>query len=489
MAWFEMHERNSPQLFWLNGIAGIGKSTVASTISSIVDKRGELGASHFFSRINGRINHATVFTSFAYQLSKYDRRMKKEIAQALDEDSEVGFQAIKDQFRLLIVEPLSRLPFPPNRLLFVIDALDECQEAGAEELLTQLLAQVSHIPFLKVLITGRPEHHITSTLHLRKGHETIVMHDIEQHVVEGDMDVFFRGQFRKIQEQFRRMGVIWEWTEEQLRELVRRAGKLFIYAVTVCKYIGDRGIAEPAEQLRIVLGAGSVLCSSSPYADLDALYTQLLSVAIPPKRDDRLVERFHIAVGAIITLVEPLPIDALVRLTNLPIAPLGALLVKLSSVLSIPDSCSDTLEIYHPSFPDFLKDPRRCEEERYLIVPAHAHARLAANCLDLMILHLKRDMCGIKDHSKMNKDVEGLEDRVRKVIPPWLRYACLHWGQHVINAPAEDVKVVESLERFCQVGLVYWIEALSVLGCLESATQPLIRIQNWAVRLFSLLEG
>jgi len=165
MAWFNQEDGACPQVFFLNGIAGIGKSTVASTVCSLADESGQLGASHFFSRINGRTNPANVFTSFAFQLSEHNHSMKKEIAEALERDPDAGFQVIKNQLTKLIIEPLSRLTDSPPRLLFVIDALDECPEAGSSELLSHLLSQLTAIPFMKVLITGRPEQHITSTFH------------------------------------------------------------------------------------------------------------------------------------------------------------------------------------------------------------------------------------------------------------------------------------------------------------------------------------
>lgn len=37
-------------IFWLSGIAGTGKSTIARTIATNYDRRGSLGASFFFSR-------------------------------------------------------------------------------------------------------------------------------------------------------------------------------------------------------------------------------------------------------------------------------------------------------------------------------------------------------------------------------------------------------------------------------------------------------
>ena len=482
MTWFRNDDAICPQLFFLNGIAGIGKSTVASTVASMVDETGELGASHFFSRAKGRTSPTTVFTSFAYQLSRHDRWMKKEIAQALEDDPDAGFQVIKDQFRKLIVEPLARLPHPRHRVLLVIDALDECQEAGAVELLAHLLSQLQNIPFVKVLITGRPEHHITSTLNQRAAHQAVVMHDIEQHIVEKDIELFYRVRFEELQERYRDMGILWKWTEGQLRELIRRAGKLFIYAVTVYNYLGDSAVSDPAEQMNAILDASAVPGSSSPYAELDGLYLQLLQFCIPQGRQDpRLVNRFRQVVGSIVTLVEPLSVSSLALLLDISEDQVRASLVKLPSVISVPALPGIPLEIYHPSFPDFLHDSARCVDERFLVQPAESHSFLAIRCLSCLVSNLKRDICDIGRPLKLNADVQDLDDRVKVAISPWLRYACIHWGEHVAKASVDDQEIKQHLEDFCKYSLLHWLEALSLLGCLEKAAPFLRGVQVWAV--------
>jgi len=481
MTWFHNEDPATPQFFFLNGIAGIGKSTVASTVCSLADESKELGASHFFSRLGGRTNPANVFTSFAYQLAKQNGPIKSEIAQALEDDPDVGLQAIKNQLLKLIVKPRSRLHNPPSQLLVVMDALDECQEVGAAELLSHLLSQLATIPFLRVLITGRPEHHITS-MFSRRNHQRIIMHNIEDHIVQRDIEMFLRGRFKELQGQFLGMGIQWKWTEEQLRVLVKRSGKLFVYAVTVYKYISDRILADPEAQMKILLDAKTLPNPFSPYADLDALYLQLLHIIIPPtRRDVRLIVRFQKVIGTLVTLIEPLPIESLSLLSHTPESQVRVVLNQLPSVISTSSEVQLIPQIYHPSFPDFLKDPTRCTDEDLLVDPSLVNAHLAANCLKLMTSNLKRDMCGIKDPSKANGDVEGLNHCIKSTIPAWLRYACIHWGEHVAKAKVGDPEIKEHLEEFCRRGVVYWLEVLSLLGCLERATSFLEQIREWAV--------
>lgn len=58
------------RVFWLNGLAGTGKSTIARPIAHGYFKQGRLGAS-FFSRGGGDVSHAGKFvTTFARQLAR-----------------------------------------------------------------------------------------------------------------------------------------------------------------------------------------------------------------------------------------------------------------------------------------------------------------------------------------------------------------------------------------------------------------------------------
>jgi len=215
------------------------------------------------------------------------------------------------------------------------------------------------------------------------------------------------------------------------------------------------------------------------------IYFQLLHIVIPPvHRDNQLVDRFQKVVGTLVTLIEPVPLETLARLAGTANALVWEALDKLPSVISVPEDPQGIPQIYHPSFPGFLKDPRRCLDEGLLIVPSRAHAFLASSCLELMTSHLKRNMCDIKEPFKLDDEVGGPNDHVGKVIAPWLRYACLHWGEHVANALVGNPEVKTRLEEFCTRGVVYWLEAVSLLGYLEKAALFLDDIREWAVSIF-----
>ena len=219
MSWFETSEQGPPPIFWLNGIAGIGKSTVARTIAEHVDDLHQLGASFFFSRTTGVVDAGSAFSTMAFQLTRFDLEIRREIGVVLEKNPDSGRELIRLQLRNLIINPLLQLTNPPSRLLLVIDALDECLEDGAREMLHHILSLTPLVPFLKVLITSRPEHHIEGLFKESVHHTGIVMHNIEDYVVQKDIKLYLRHCFEVIRQRWPN----WRWTEDELDELARRA--------------------------------------------------------------------------------------------------------------------------------------------------------------------------------------------------------------------------------------------------------------------------
>jgi hypothetical protein len=66
--WLENEQ--GQRVFWLNGLAGTGKSTIAQTFAEITFAEGKLGASFFCSRdFEDRSNIQAIFPTLAFQLA------------------------------------------------------------------------------------------------------------------------------------------------------------------------------------------------------------------------------------------------------------------------------------------------------------------------------------------------------------------------------------------------------------------------------------
>ncbi|KAF2183610.1 hypothetical protein K469DRAFT_582108, partial [Zopfia rhizophila CBS 207.26] len=149
-------------IFWLNGLAGTGKSTIARTIARTYSEHGRLGASFFFSRGGGDVRHAGKFiTSIAVQLARKIPTLSRHICEAITERSDIASQSLRDQWQQLVLRPLSKLDGSGCQYLYVlvVDALDECEDENNIRIILQLLAEARLLEriHLRVFLTSRPE--------------------------------------------------------------------------------------------------------------------------------------------------------------------------------------------------------------------------------------------------------------------------------------------------------------------------------------------
>jgi len=197
-------DEDGGRIYWLNGLAGTGKSTIARTIAREYFEQGHLGASFFFSRGGGDISHAgKFFTTIASQLAKRSPSLKSYICSAVSENSDIMNQSFRDQWRQLILQPLLRVAGDPSSssYLLVVDALDECEDENDIRTILQLLAEASSktVP-LRIFLTSRPEVPIRHGFHQipETEHQDFVLHSISPSIIDRDIWIFLEHNLRLI---------------------------------------------------------------------------------------------------------------------------------------------------------------------------------------------------------------------------------------------------------------------------------------------------
>jgi len=102
-------------------------------------------------------------------------------------------------------------------------------------------------------------------------------------------------------------------SEEDLTELVERAGKLFIWAAMAVRFVGDHRGRGPTSRLETLLrkrvSPGSI--SRNPYKELDSLYRDVLSQAVEDLESVSM-EDMNTIIGTIIQLRSEMPLEAIV---------------------------------------------------------------------------------------------------------------------------------------------------------------------------------
>nr|CEG04038.1 unnamed protein product [Fusarium acuminatum CS5907] len=478
---------DSKTIFWLNGMAGTGKSTISRTLARLRYQNGDLGASFFFKKgETDRGNLAKFVPTLARQLASSVPGIAFHIKNAIDANPDIIGKAVREQFDKLIQEPLSKRMHTltsPSSLVIVIDALDECERHNDIRLVINILSQTKILrPYLRVFLTSRPELPLRLGFSEVKGtYQDLVLHEVPTQIVEHDISTFLADEFRKIRESFNmtvadERKLPFDWPGQQiLQDLTKMAVPLFIFAATVCRFVSDRRCGSPPIQLDKVLHHRS----KSHRSHLDLIYGPVLRSQITgvSKGDgEQIINDFNLIVGTIVTLASPLSVLGLSRLLAISPDTVDDRLDTLHSVLSVPPTRNSPIRQLHLSFRDYLVDPAQKEANKLWVDEKLMHRNLAKNCFRIMDVGLQENVCGMPfpgmRRSAMNPR------HIAECLPPELQYACHYWARHYIAAGFETHDALVAY-NFLKKHLLHWLEAMCLMGRMEECLNVIRSVASW----------
>ena len=450
-------------------MAGTGKSTIARTIAHRFHEQNSLGASFFFSRGAGDLGHAASFVStLAHQLADAFPLFKRYICEVLTVHHNIASQGLRNQWKELIVQPLSKLNNQRLSLNLVIDALDECENQEDIKLILQLFVETKNSAAVNfgVFVTSRPETPIK--LGFRDipdiMHQDLILQDIPRSIVEHDITIFLQHKFRQI-------GLeqdLSDWPDEtKIQLLVKASDCLFIYAATVCRFIRNPNWP-PEKRLDLILQSGAG--GNQPTAKLDEMYTQILRCCITAEQDEdeklELSKRFKNIVGAIVLLFDVFSVSALANLLSIPTREVKISLKSLHSLLNISEDQNLPIRLLHPSFRDFLLNARRCHDNHFWIDQKIVDKNIVMRCLQLMSNILRKDICRLE---MPGASASKVQDNINHYLPIYVQYACHYWVDHLERTDYNsriEVGLCDNgqIHIFLQTHFLYWLEALSLIG-------------------------
>jgi hypothetical protein len=273
-------------------MAGTGKTTVMETFCCLLNEMGLLGASFFCSIKSRRAVHA-IFPSIARTLAGNHPRFREKLVDMLTSGkcSDPLEMNLKHQYERLILGPAEEAFSKDEIIVIIIDALDECEDEEGTKIKTLLKTILDRRPNvrLRFFVTSRPDRRIRESFE-RRHPSSLRLHDIEDHIIQADIALYLRdqlGRVEKLKEHYDK-----SWPPSEIDIIVKHAGKLFVYASTMVKYITNfRG--NPVERLQEVSTLQVIQALESHAAvPLENLYKLILSEALygmPPKE----VARVH----------------------------------------------------------------------------------------------------------------------------------------------------------------------------------------------------
>ncbi|KAF9485945.1 hypothetical protein BDN70DRAFT_870420 [Pholiota conissans] len=466
MRWANDTSSESQSIYWLVGQAGSGKSTIAHTIARRFEFEHEaddtivLGGNFFCSRHFKETRSATrIVRTIVYHLAL----RCKPFADALDHRSfDAVHQNARTQLQRLLVDPwkqvqsaeLSKVP----HFLVIIDALDEIEGEGGSEFLRDLLDSIDkhRLRGLKFFATSRPDQDLVEHLQSFQNKQFYHLRQVPVEEADADITAYLNAELSRFRD------------TQEMKELVKQAAGLFIYAATVVRYLSKLKYSH-LEQKGLIsrLLKSGIPESTKETPLLDKLYQQVLFDTVGQFMNDKdedennnFKHRLKI-LHMFLCSAEPISIDVVANL----ISPsesnftetVAHVLVSLHAVLYIEN---DKVFSYHKSFTDFIFNENRAKE--FWCNPPQFHLLLSRNCFDIMHSELRFNIANIQSSFLQDCDNAALPDAIKQNIPPVLRYTCHNWVYHL--SLADSNKLADTLTNFLKLPILFWIETMNLMG-------------------------
>ncbi|KAH8797612.1 quinon protein alcohol dehydrogenase-like superfamily [Flagelloscypha sp. PMI_526] len=452
-------------LFWIFGLAGTGKSTIAQSVCEILKKEALLASSYFCSVQFDSEDSKRIVPTIASHLAACFPVFAKHLAMILRRSPECASARIPDQFRDLLCVPwdlFNKEVALEQSYIVVLDALDECD--NSEEVLRLILDSIdqNRLQGVRFLATSRPVPRLVEkALKLRRGPQ-IALHEVGKEEVSGDIRLFLEEELHG------KVG------PAEIRELTARSNGLFIFASTLVKHLIPNADYVTSWELQERLGQILEPGPQGTTVGLDALYNHILHGALSLEKFGHEGFRKRLSIlQAVVSMEQATTTRVISDLLGHDVQDVTGVVNDLHSVLFTRGSC-EPVYVIHASFRDFVvsraQEPFRCD-------PSSIHYQLAQSCLSQMHTSLKFNICNIESSFTTNDD---LSDTLNS-IGESLAYVCRHWWAHLrcCTEAAQEVMRTSICQMMEEKG-IFWIEVMTLLGderccrdiLIEIAVQP-----------------
>ena len=456
---------NGSNTYWIYGLPGIGKTSLAHSISERLHDQKQLAGAFFCRRDDPNLNEPrNILPTLIHKLAIVFPPFRSIVAKHLRNDPNLTPESMKETFLLDLIRALPR--HPTHTLVFVIDALDETGGTLSRPgLLRALTDAATQAPWLRIIITSRPEIDIQRFFD-GPAHSSHIRYDLAaDQEASADLRTFARRQFGLVATKWY---LSTPWPEEPLfNKAISHANGLFIFIKTVVltlEYCDD-----PTESLEATLQYSANTGLNSLYT----LYTSILKSRIAPSDG-----KFQRVIGVLLSTA---PYRSLCRETIAELAGVRPNLVKkwvddLGSLLYEDEGAKKGIRVRHLSISDFFIGDD-CPSE-YRVDRRDANIQLGISCLTTMIDQLRFNICKLGDSRLANADIKDLQSRIEDNISDALQYSCLHWSNHLcFNLKNDNQHGRERLKKFFEGRYpLFWIEVLSLMGMVSISVPSLRRV-------------
>jgi len=448
---------NQSTPYWIYGSPGIGKTSLAHSICGAVDGRNQLAGAFFCRKDDTNSNEPrNILPTLIYQLAKSSPPFRSIVTEHLNKKQHTTPQSMQDTLLLDFIRTIPRHS-KPDTVVVVIDALDECGNTQSRpDILKVLIEAAARAPWLKIIITSRPEGDINRSL------STAAKYDLgADQEATADLRTFAQHQLGSVASQW---FLSMPWPAESLfNRVILRANGLFIFIKTVV--LALEKCKDPDECLNEALQGSANAGSESLYS----LYSGIVKAHSETTGFWRMI--------AVITTAQyrPLRKAAIAELAGVKPHFVERLVNDLSSLLYQDEGSNGAIRVRHLSISEFFAS-NPCD---YQVDLRDAHVQQGIACLQSMVKQLRFNICKLEDSRLANTEIKDLPLRIEQNISDPLQYSSLYWTTHLRSTPnkTQSDAILGSLKGFLE-GLfpLFWMEVLSVMGMVSVGTPSLRRV-------------
>jgi len=454
-------------IYWIHGLPGIGKTSLAHSICQKLHKEYRLAGAFFCQRDDANMSDIrNIFPTLISKLAEKFPPFRSIVADRLRSDPDLTSKSMNNSLFLDFVRDLPH--HPKHALVFVIDALDECGDDQNRPVLLKILTEAaSHAPWLKIIVTSRPEDEIQDFFNrLPQSYHSRYDLATDQEA-GGDLQTFARSQFDLVAKTWCLPA---PWPEQPLFDgVISRANGLFIFIKTLVLTL------QQCDDLEETLKAALQDSAGTGLNPLYNLYSSVLKARrVPSNAEFRRVIGVLLAVAPYRTLCE----GSIVELAGVRPNLVKKWVNALSSLLYRDEGANGGVRVRHLSISDFFVNDQ-CSHQVNL---EDANVQLGIACLKTMVEQLRFNICKLEDSRLANADIHDLPSRIKEHISDTLQYSSLYWSNHLCFTPDNGDHRVWGMLKEIFEGLygLFWVEVLSVMGMVPIGAPSLRRVISWA---------
>src|SRR5258706_946936 len=461
------NESDTSNLYCIHCLPGIGKTSIAHSICERLHNKQRLAGAFFCQRDDANMSEIrNILPTLISKLAEKFPPFRRIVADRLRSDGDLTSKSMKDSLFLDFICNLPR--HPKHTLIFVIDALDECGDNQDRRVLLKVLTEAAaHAPWLKIIVTSRPEDDIQYFFNRLPRNSYSPYNLATDQDAEADLQTFARSQFDLVAE-------MWclptPWPDQPLFDgVISRASGLFIFVKTLVLAL------KQCENLEETLKAAFQDSADTGRKPLYNLYSSILKDRRVPNNPE-----FRQMIGVLLTAApyRTLSEEAIAELAGVMPNLVKKWVNNLSSLLYRDEATNWGIRVRHLSISDFFVS----DHCAYQVDVEVANVQLGIACLNTMVEQLHFNICKLEDHRLANADIKDLPSRIKEHVSDALQYSSLYWSNHLCFTPDNGgPRVWGKLKEFFE-GLygLFWVEVLSLMGMVPIGAPSLRRVISWA---------